>query len=117
MHRSFDTKNVVCIIGGLAIAFGVSAVLPMTTADPTFAAQSYGGEPMAVRHGRYLTPLGIFLIAAPIKWIVLLAPLTMGIPLALVAHNLGRRARALSCLLVAMSLGASIAVMRLWLFQ
>ena len=101
----------------MGIAFGVAAFLPMTTTDPQFAAQSYGGQLMAVRNGRYLTPLGIFLIAAPAKWIVIFAPVALGIPFALAAHHFNGFARTLAYWLVSISLGASIAVMRLWVVQ
>jgi FtsH-binding integral membrane protein len=60
---------------GLAIT-GVAAIgIYMLSVTPELSAAYQGARPLA--RGMYLTPIGFYLFASPLKWLVILAPLAL----------------------------------------
>lgn len=117
MTRYFKVAAIALALVFLCAAAGVITYFEMITMDAERAATSFSGDPMAIRHGKYLTPVGIAMMSTPQKWVFLLAPLVVAAFLTIAARYLGRVAMVASAVAFAATSGVALAMSWLWVFQ
>lgn len=117
MARNFKVVAIAVGLVCLSAAVGAITYFEMTTMHPERAAMSFSGEPLLIRHGKYLTPVGIAMMSSPQKWALLLAPFVLAALLAITARYMGRVAVTVAAVLVAVTSGVALAMTWLWTFQ
>lgn len=78
------------------------------TGDANLAAKSANGLPLALKRGEFLTPLGAFLYASPVKWVIMLLPLAFSFFLAFRIYKMSLAGAQIAFWLFAVAMGLSL---------
>lgn len=78
------------------------------TGDAKLAARSAQGIPLVLKSGQYLTPMGAFLYASPMKWVLMLLPLAFSFFLAFRVYAMSVTGAQIAFWLFSVAMGASL---------
>lgn len=110
------TNTFAFVVAAVAVGLAVFWFVPLTTTEVEHAAKAYGGVPLALGDGRYLTRLGITLVVMPTLWAVLASPFVLGMVLGVVSRRSSYSLWVLVLFIFAVACGGAAAVAQLlWL--
>jgi hypothetical protein len=117
MRHQFNVIPFLLAMFLVAVGAGIFSYVMMTTVHSERAATALSGEPMRLRHGKYLTPLGIMMMTSPQKWILLLTPLGLAALLPITGFPAWRSKFIRISIALAVTSGVAAAISWLWVFQ